>query len=174
MTGIVAGVGATAVMNLVQRTCSYLATGKSGSHGAQSAKASSKSEGSDKDATTEAASVVSQSVFGRNLPGHIQKASGTAVHYSFGTATGLFYALLADRFPEITMLNGLPFGAAVWVAADLVVVPKLSLSRKLTCYPAWVFWSSLGAHLTYGTVAETIRKSGRGLFEMLLTDQARN
>ncbi len=50
---------------------------------------------------------------------------GEAVHYAMGAGSGLIYGIAAEVAPVTTAGLGLPFGAAVWLVADDVVVPAL-------------------------------------------------
>lgn len=74
----------------------------------------------------------------------------TGVHWGFGLSMAATYALLRGRVPPPDLLGGLAFGAAVWAAADELLVPLLGLSRGPTAYPLGQHVHRLGAHLAYG------------------------
>lgn len=95
-----------------------------------------------------------------------QKRLGAlAVHLAFGAALGALYGISADRFPEVSVGGGLPFGVAVWLGAAQIGVPVASLSKPPSKSPAASQVFGLGAHLLFGAVvryayAALSRKTG--------------
>jgi len=73
-------------------------------------------------------------------------------------ASGGIYGAVAERLPGASMGAGLPFGAAVWLVADEVVVPALGLSKKPTEYPFSSHAYALASHLVYGLATEMGRR----------------
>jgi putative membrane protein len=128
--------------------------------GAQAAQGSGGSQGSEgsEDATVKAAEKVSEGVFDHELTDEEKKLAGPAVHYAFGTLVGALYGGLAEVSPAVARGVGMPFGTAVWLAADEVGVPALGLSKKPTEYPVTVHASALGAHLVYGLTTDLVRR----------------
>jgi hypothetical protein len=53
---------------------------------------------------------------------------------------------------------GLPFGTAVWLAADEGVVPALGLSQESDKYPLSTHAYALASHLVYGLTTELMLK----------------
>lgn len=89
----------------------------------------------DDDATVKTAQAISTSVFHHRLSRKEKKIAGPAVHYAFGSVTGALYGALAEAWPAAAMGAGMPFGAALWLGADEVMVPLLGLARPPTRYP---------------------------------------
>lgn len=108
------------------------------------------------DTTVTAASIVSETLFGHELSRAEKKLAGPAVHYLFGTTAGACYGLLAARFPKTRTANGLGYGAAVWLLADEVTLPFLSLARGPIEMPWRKQAGMLGLHLAFGLVVEKI------------------
>jgi hypothetical protein len=131
--------------------------GNGNAEGAKGGKGSQEAEESE-DATVKTAEKVSEAVFHHELTEEEKKLAGPAVHYAFGTAVGALYGGLAEVSPAVARGAGMPFGTAVWLAADEVGVPALGLSKKPTEYPVTVHASALGAHLVYGLTTDLVRR----------------
>lgn len=172
--GAAGGLVASWVMNQFQELWSRMTHGIKRSHGAQSLQQGSprhgvarelQERGRDReadDATIRAAVVVSERVFGLELADRKKKElAGAAVHYAFGVATGGLYGAIAELKPATTAGAGLPFGAAVWLIADEIVVPALGLSKPPTEYPLSTHAYALASHLVYGLTTEIVRREVR-------------
>ena len=86
-------------------------------------------------AAERSANIVAAKVFNHRLSKSGKHAGGEVAHYVFGAATGAVYGAAAELLPEVSIGVGLPFGAAVWLAADEIVVPALGLSKSAAEYP---------------------------------------
>jgi uncharacterized membrane protein YagU involved in acid resistance len=170
MAGMIGGFVASIVMNQFQQTLQKLIEGEERGHGAQSMQQGAPHHGagemlrehgvdsSDDDATERTASAISVGVFDRELTEGEKETAGTAVHYAFGTGTGAFYGAAAELLPEVTIGAGVPFGAAVWLAADEGLVPLLGLSKSPTEYPLSTHLYALASHFVYGLTTELMRR----------------
>lgn len=148
--------------------------GEERAHGAQSQKRGSphrgvarelekrESEKESDDATVRAASAVSEVVFDHKLEESEKEAAGAIAHYAMGATSGGIYGAVAEFLPAATRGAGLPFGAAVWVIADDLVVPALGLSKPPTEYPLSTHAYALASHLVYGAATEVARRAVRG------------
>ena len=87
--------------------------------------------------------------------------AATLVHYAFGASVGAFYGGLAEAAPLATMGRGLPFGAAVWLGAHVLVVPALGLAKSPTRQPLRDEAQEFGLHLLYGLTTEVTRRALR-------------
>ena len=58
----------------------------------------------------------------------------------------------------VTALAGIPFGAALWLAADEIGVPAAGLAKGPAEYPVSKHASALAAHLVYGATTELVRR----------------
>jgi putative membrane protein len=115
------------------------------------------------DATVKAAEKLSRALFHHKLTRQEKKTAGPAMHYGFGALTGAAYGALAELAPGVTRGAGVPFGTAVWLAADEISVPAFGLSRPPWEYPPSVHARALGAHLVYGLATEGARRLMRRL-----------
>ena len=87
-----------------------------------------------------------------------KEIAGPAVHYAFGATMGAMYGVLAEVAPAVSAGWGMPFGTALWLAADEVAVPALGLSKSPTEYPASTHASALASHLVYGLSVDLVRR----------------
>jgi putative membrane protein len=114
------------------------------------------------DATVEAADRISRQVAGRGLDVEERAVAGPAMHYLFGAVAGAAYGALAEVAPPVTTGAGLPFGAAVWLAADEIALPLLGLTPPPGDSPPHRHLLSLSAHGVYGLATEALRRALRG------------
>lgn len=87
---------------------------------------------------------------GEEPEGGTKTALSYGVHYTHGLLAGGVYGALRAGADDLDLPGGLAFGAAVWLAADEVMVPLLGLSPGPTAYPPAQHAHRLGAHLAYG------------------------
>lgn len=175
LAGAVGGLVASCVMNQFQAAWSRRTRGVARSHGAQSVQTGEPRGGDEwaagrlddaaaaetRDATERLAAAAAETFAGRELTRREQDAGGTLVHYAYGAATGAAYGLAAEYAPAVSAGFGLPFGAAVWLGADELVVPALGLSKPAGDYPVSVHAQSVAAHLVYGLTTELVRAALR-------------
>lgn len=171
--GVVGGLTAAFVMNQFQALWGKLMEGTERSHGAQSLQDGApdhgvgrelQERGSDEEgdnAAVRAASGVSELVFDHRLTKDEKETGGEIAHYVMGATSGAIYGVAAELLPEATVGAGLPFGAAVWVGADELVVPALGLSKWPTEYPLKTHVYSFVSHLVYGLTTEVVRRGVR-------------
>lgn len=173
VAGMVGGFVASLVMNQFQQALQKLMEGEERGHGAQSMQQGAPRHGagemlrergvdsSDDDAAERTASAISVGVFDRALTESEKETAGTAVHYAFGTGTGALYGAAVELAPALTAGAGVPFGAAVWLAADEGLVPLLGLSKSPTEYPLSTHLYALASHFVYGLTTELVRRAVR-------------
>jgi uncharacterized membrane protein YagU involved in acid resistance len=151
LVGGLAGLGGTIVMTQFQKL----------------AAAKPPKKGNSDDATVKTASALSRAVTGHAVPAKKKKLAGNIVHYSFGTAMGAAYGFAAAMQPKASTAFGLPFGMALWAAADEAAVPALGLSGSTGHTPARVHAMGLASHLVYGASTDLIR---RGLHRWVIPE----
>jgi putative membrane protein len=160
--GLAAGLAATWVMTLFQELSGKLAEPHKKEDSQHSAKRgqeeSAKKEEQGDDATAKAADKLSRRLFHHELSQREKKVAGPAMHYGFGTLTGVAYGMLAEVAPDVTRGAGAPFGTAVWLGADEIAVPAFRLSGPPWEHPAPVHARALAAHLVYGVATEGMRR----------------
>ncbi len=111
--------------------------------------------------TVMVAQSISKKVFGRKIPKSKRDAAGEAVHYTMGITSGAIYGALTEVSPITTVGDGLAFGAAVWVLADEVSLPKLGFSQPPKKIPLATHIYALASHLVYGWTTEIVRRAVR-------------
>jgi hypothetical protein len=173
VAGMVGGFVASLVMNEFQQLLQKLMEGEERGHGAQSMQQGTPRHGAgemlrergvesnDDDAAERTASTIAVGVFDHELTESEKETAGTAVHYAFGSSTGAFYGAAAELLPMLTAGAGVPFGAAVWLAADEGLVPLLGLSKSPTEYPLSTHAYALASHFVYGLTTEVVRRAVR-------------
>jgi hypothetical protein len=173
VAGAAGGLIASWVMNRFQSLWSRQTHGIERSHGAQSlqqglprrgAARALREQGADResdDATVRMARLVSESVFDHRLAESEKETAGAVVHYAMGATSGAIYGASAELFPPATAGAGLPFGVAVWLIADELVVPALGLSKPPPEYPLSTHAYALASHLVYGVTTEMARRAVR-------------
>ncbi|MCY7345405.1 MAG: DUF1440 domain-containing protein, partial [Pyrinomonadaceae bacterium] len=122
IAGLIGGLVASFVMSEFQMLLSRLSE--------EEKKPTKKKE--DEPANVKTAEAISENVFDHKLKKSEKEPAGEAVHYAMGAASGLIYGIAAEVAPVTTAGLGLPFGAAVWLVADDIVVPALGLSKPAT------------------------------------------
>ena len=173
VAGLAGGLAASWVMNKCQTMLSKTIQGEEKPHGGQSVQPGSPDHGvgaelaelgleeSKDNAAERTANIVAAKVFNHELTEDEKHAGGEIAHYAFGATTGAFYGAASELIPEITIGAGIPFGAAVWLIADEIVVPALGLSKRPTEYPLSQHSISIAAHLVYGFTADMFRRAAR-------------
>ena len=116
-------------------------------------------------ATVKAAEEISKAVFDHRLKKSEKDAAGEAMHYAMGATSGLIYGIASEIAPMTTVGFGLPFGAAVWLVADDVIVPALGLAKPATQYPLSTHAYALSSHLVYGLTTDIVRQAVRDLLD---------
>ncbi len=168
--GAIGGVVASWVMNQFQSLWSRKTHGIERPHGAQSLQQGSpphgvaralQERGVDRDsdnAAVRVARIVSEEIFGHRLAESEKEAAGAIAHYAMGATSGAIYGAAAELAPAATAGAGLPFGAAVWLIADELIVPALGLSKAPAEYPRSTRAYALASHLVYGLTTEMARR----------------
>ena len=85
----------------------------------------------------------------RELPDRWAWLTSTVAHWSYGSAWGALYGVLAGSMRRPNALYGLPFGATVW-ASGYLVLPEAGLYKPIWEYDAKTLAWDLSAHLAYG------------------------
>ena len=116
-------------------------------------------------ANVKAAEEISEGVFDHKLTKSEKEPAGNAMHYVMGAGSDLIYGIASELAPMTTVGAGLPFGAAVWLVADDVVVPALGLSKPATEFPLSTHAYALSSHLVYGLTTDIVRRAVRDLLD---------
>lgn len=165
--GVIGGLAASFVMEQFQAFWTKLAEGDQLSQGGrgkqkQNGQQQQSSGGREEEpANIQAAEAISENVFEHELKKGEKKVAGEVVHYAMGATSGAIYGAMAEIFPVVAAGEGLPFGTAVWLIADDVVVPALGLSKPPTAYPLATHAYALASHLVYGLTTDLVRRGVR-------------
>ncbi|MBA4185467.1 MAG: DUF1440 domain-containing protein [Acidobacteria bacterium] len=155
VAGLVGGLVASFVMSEFQTLLSALSEEEK----------KSKKKKEDEPANVKAAEGISKAVFDHRLKKSEKEPAGEAAHYAMGATSGLIYGIASEIAPMTTVGLGLPFGAAVWLVADDVVVPALGLAKPATQYPLSTHAYALSSHLVYGLTTDLVRRAVRDLLD---------
>ncbi len=139
VAGLIGGLVASFVMSQFQSVLSSLSE--------EEKKPKKKNSEEDEPANVKTAEAVSENVLDHKLTKSEKEPAGVAVHYTMGATSGLIYGIASEIAPATTTGLGLPFGAAVWLVADDIVVPALGLSKPATEYPLSTHAYALSSHL---------------------------
>jgi putative membrane protein len=174
IAGAAGGLVASWVMNQFQALLSRMTHGVERPHGARSLQHGLTRHGvarelqergrdtEEDNAAIRTAVVVSERLLGLELAEREKKeVAGAVIHYAFGVATGGIYGAITELKPAAAAGAGLPFGAAVWLIADEIIVPALGLSKPPTELPLSTHASSIASHLVYGLTTEIVRREVR-------------
>lgn len=93
-------------------------------------------------------------------PQHEQKAI-MAAHFATGAVGGAIYGVAAEIDERVTWGHGAAFGVAFWAVSAGIALPALGLSPPLTKQPMKAHAETLGMHLVYGLVTESVRAPTR-------------
>jgi putative membrane protein len=128
---------------------------------------------SDEPASMQVASAVAAPVLGRPLSEDEKEIGGPIAHYLFGAVMGAMYGAAAETQPSATAGAGVPFGTAVWLAADEVGVPLAGLSGPPGNYPLSRHVAAFASHVVFGLTVEGVRRLLRGVPRAanILTDE---
>jgi hypothetical protein len=83
------------------------------------------------------------------LPDRWAWLTSTVAHWSYGSAWGALYGVLAGSLRRPNALYGVPFGAAVW-ASDYITLPVAGIYKPIWEYDAKTLAGDLAGHLAYG------------------------
>ena len=150
VAGLVAGVVGAGAMSIVHKGITAITSGTPPPAAA--------GQEQDEDATVKVADGIMRGLLHRPLPDDKKPLAGTIVHYAFGAGVGGLYGGLATVIPRITVGLGLPFGAAVWLGAHVIMVPALGLAAPPTRQPPLKEALEFALHLVYGAVTELARR----------------
>ena len=168
-TGLIAGLVGTLAMSQFQAACNYIVgrndlsktpDSRKNHQGDQKSAFAAEAE---EPATIKAASAIADSLFDQDLTKGEERQVGQALHYAMGAASGAIYGAVAEYAAPAAPSAGLPFGAAVWLLADEMLIPALGLAKAPTRYPLSTHAYSLAAHLVFGLSTELARRNVRRL-----------
>jgi uncharacterized protein DUF1440 len=111
--------------------------------------------GLDDEADIRGAQLAARMVFNAQLPESDAKTIGVILHYGYGAATGVAYALASARTSAIRKGTGTLFGGALWLVGDELAVTLSGISDPRSKTPL-SHVSALFAHLLFGAVMDSV------------------
>lgn len=141
--GVVGGGAATAATSLYQAAVAG-AFGQGGSDA--------------EPANEQAADSASEVVTGAPVSPARKGAAGSLVHYATGVSLGVGYAALVARQPRAAAAFGVPFGLAVALVLDDLLVPAFGWGGWPQDTPANTLAYGLTTHAVFGAVLEGGRR----------------
>lgn len=171
IAGLAGGLAGAWAMNQFQAVWSSTAekihqTNASDGNGSANGNQSQNENESSEDATMKTANRISTGLLRRPLSKEQKKKAGPIVHYAFGGLMGGLYGAAVENSARAKAALGVPFGAALFLAADEVAVPLFGLSESPLEYPWNVHVQALATHLVYGVTTEVVRKGVRTAFRL--------
>jgi hypothetical protein len=89
------------------------------------------------------------------LPDRYAFAASTFMHWAYGAGNGAAYGVVVGSLQSAHPLDGLPYGAAVWLSG-YVVLPLAGLYQPIWKYDVKTLANDLGGHLIYGATTGTV------------------
>jgi uncharacterized protein DUF1440 len=99
---------------------------------------------------------VARAALGKELPEDQARQLGNAVHWGYGIFCGSFYGILRNRLPAMAAAAGLPFGVALDVFGEGILLPAFNLSPPATEFPVSTHLRDVTAHSAYAATAECV------------------
>jgi putative membrane protein len=161
VAGLAGGLAASYVMTQFQKIWNKASEATTPNYKKSSDPDTASQLNQDEDATMKTAEKLAEPVLGRQLTKSEKQAAGPVVHYTFGTLMGAAYGVASELAPVTKTAFGLPYGAALFVAADEVAVPSLGLAKSPSQTPPSTHLYGLVSHLVYGATLETVRRGVR-------------
>jgi putative membrane protein len=159
VTGLIGGLIASWVMNQAQPVLSKASSAVIKEAGGKPLNQQQSKNGDD--ATVKTAESIVEPILGRSLRKEEKKSAGPIVHYVFGSLMGAVYGVASEVLPGSRKWLGLPYGAALFVAADEVAVSALGLSGPPSEVPIEMHVYGFMSHLVYAASLEIVRRSLR-------------
>jgi hypothetical protein len=155
LAGLAGGLAGAFAMEHLQRALGKLSPdigGAPGGGGQQYRKPQSEPS------TYKAADVAARATTGAPLPAEYKPAAGSLVHYAFAGTLGAIYGAATAQDRNVAAGAGLPFGAAVWIAADELGMPLVGLAKPPTDYPLKDHATTFASHLVFGATTDAVRR----------------
>ncbi|WP_076071316.1 DUF1440 domain-containing protein [Sphingomonas montana] len=143
LTGVVAGLAASFVMNAFQAAIGHFEPDNDGD--------------APEPATEQAADRVAE-LAGTSLGDLERPVAGNAVHYAVGALLGAGYAVATEYEPRAAAGGGAAFGIVTAAVLDDVVVPVAGLSAAPWAFPATTHVYGLASHIVFGMTTEAVRR----------------
>jgi uncharacterized membrane protein YagU involved in acid resistance len=85
---------------------------------------------------------------------------GAVVHWSYGIAWGMAYAVARRRWPVLSYAFGLPFGVGFFLVGDELMNAVMGLTAPPKAYPLAAHARGLVSHVAYAAAADLTCRAG--------------
>jgi putative membrane protein len=102
--------------------------------------------------------LLAERIAGHPLTHTQQQASQSAIHFTFGAATGAVYGAVAEVAPIVTAGYGSVFGVVLQLCTHETLVPAAGLDKPAPQQPMREHLSELFTHVLYGIATEVVRR----------------
>jgi hypothetical protein len=99
-----------------------------------------------------------EGLFELELPAERAPLVNNVMHWGYGIANAVAYAIVAGSLARQRAVYGLAFGATVW-GSGYVILPAAHLYRPIWEYDRKTLADDLSAHLVYGLTTATAMKA---------------
>lgn len=148
VTGVVAGVAASFVMDRFQAAVTALPS-------------SDEDDDASEPATEQAADAIARHVAGVEIPDADKPLAGQSIHYALGIGLGVAYAIAAEFRPAVTAGYGAAFGIGTATLLDEAIVPAAGLGAAPWEVSLGTTLYGYASHLVFGSTAELVRRQVR-------------
>ncbi len=107
--------------------------------------------------------VMAEKIAGHPLEEDTKQNAAEVIHWVFGAATGGFYGVLAELYPQVTAKNGATFGLTLLTLTHEGALPAFGIDQKPEDQSFREHSSEASTHVIYGVVTEKVRSLVRGL-----------
>ncbi len=107
--------------------------------------------------------VLAEKIAGHPLDANTKENAAEVIHWVFGVATGGFYGVLAELYPQVTAKNGATFGLTLMSLTHGGALPALGLKEQPEDQSPREYSSEASTHIVYGVVTEKVRSLLREL-----------
>jgi uncharacterized membrane protein YagU involved in acid resistance len=94
------------------------------------------------------------------VPYHLAKNKpaivGRILHYTLGSAFAIAYCAVRERRREVGRGYGVPFGIALWLFSDVLLIPAAHLIRPQRRYSFAERLNAVLSHLAYAVTVEAV------------------
>jgi putative membrane protein len=83
------------------------------------------------------------------------------VHFGFSIAVAVFYVIAAEKYPQITLWQGVVFGVVVWFVFHVVLMPLMGVVPAPWDQPPGEHFSEIFGHAFWLWIMELCRRDLR-------------
>ena len=100
-------------------------------------------------------------------------AVSQTIHWGYGVFWGGMYGVLRQEYPAVAKAFGLPFGVALTMFGEGLMLPSMGLSAPVHKYPASTLLRDVTAHWAYTATVDGTCRLLKAAEEMISGRQVR-